>query len=111
VASSAELAREGAALPTEPAPEAATRIRVDVAALLERAGEWLGENEARVVRVLLEGVEGSASVDDGDVVGEAELRWAALTLRRRAGTRVRGAPAPRARGRRVRRRRRTSTAH
>jgi hypothetical protein len=76
VASSAELAREVAALPTEPAPEAATRIRVDVAALLERAAEWLGEDGARLVRALVEGVEGSASAEDGDVVGEAELRWA-----------------------------------
>jgi len=77
VASSPDLARELATMPTEPAPEAATRLRVDVAALLERAaGRWLAEDEIAAVRALLESAEASASADGGDVVGEAELRWA-----------------------------------
>jgi hypothetical protein len=75
VASSAELAREVAAMRTEPADEAATRLRADVAPLLERAGAWLGDDEARVIGELVEGAEASASAEDGDVVGEAELRW------------------------------------
>jgi hypothetical protein len=76
VASSAELAREIAAMRTEPAQEAGTRVRVDVAALLERAGGWLGEDEARVLRALVAGAQVSASAKDGDVVAEAEVRWA-----------------------------------
>ena len=60
----------------EPAPEAATRVRADVAALLERAGGWLGEDGTRVVRALVAGAEASASAEDGDMVGEAEVRWA-----------------------------------
>ncbi|MDA0164064.1 hypothetical protein OM076_27575 [Solirubrobacter ginsenosidimutans] len=76
VASSAELAREVAAMRTEPAPEAATRVRVDFAALLERAGGWLGEDTARAVRALVAGADVNASAKDGDVVGEAEVRWA-----------------------------------
>ena len=75
VASSAELAREVAAMRPEQAPEAATRIRADVAALLERAGGWLGEDGTRVMRALVAGAEASASAKDGDVVGEAEVRW------------------------------------
>ncbi len=76
VASSEELAREVATMRTEPAPEAATRVRVDIAALLERAGDRLGEDGPRVLRALVAGAEGSASAKDGDVVGEAEVRWA-----------------------------------
>lgn len=76
VASSAELAREVAAMPTEPAGEAATRLEVDVAALLERSAAQLGEEEAGVARALLDGAEASASARDGDIAGEAELRWA-----------------------------------
>ena len=76
VASSAELAREVAAMRSEPAQEAGTRIRVDVAALLERAGDWLDEDEIRAVRALVAAAEGSASAKDGDIVGEVEVRWA-----------------------------------
>jgi hypothetical protein len=75
VASSAELAREVAAMRTEPAQEAATRLRVDVAPLLEHAGNWLADDEARIVGALVQAAEASASVENGDVVGEAELRW------------------------------------
>jgi hypothetical protein len=76
VASSAELAREVAAMPTEPAGEAATRLEVDVAALLERSAAQLGEDEAGVVRALIEGAEASASARDGDIVAGVEVRWA-----------------------------------
>jgi hypothetical protein len=76
VASSEALAREAAALPTEPAGEAATRLRVDVAALLDGLPRWLaGEDEVRLARALLAGAEASASARDGDVVADAELRW------------------------------------
>jgi hypothetical protein len=75
VASSPELAREVATMATEPAPEAATRIRADIPALVERAEAVLTEDEIRAVRALLEGAEASASAQDGDIVGEAELRW------------------------------------
>ena len=44
VASSEALAREAATLPTEPTEPAATRIRLDVAAALERSGS-LGDAE------------------------------------------------------------------
>jgi len=76
VASSAELAREVATMTTEPAQQAATRIRADVPALLESAGIELGDDETRVGRALVEGIEASASAEDGDVAGEAEVRWA-----------------------------------
>lgn len=75
VASSAELAREVAAMRTEPAEEAATRIRADVAPLAEDAAAWLGDDAARVIGALVEVVEASASAEDGDVVAEAEARW------------------------------------
>jgi hypothetical protein len=77
VASSAELAREVAGMSTEPAPEAATRLRVDVARLLDRLGaEIAGDEDATVVRALLERAEASASAKDGDIAAEAEVRWA-----------------------------------
>jgi hypothetical protein len=77
VASSEELAREVAALPTQPAAAAATRVRLDVAGLLQGFGDWVADDEeVRVARELLAGAEASASARDGDVVGEAELRWA-----------------------------------
>jgi hypothetical protein len=76
VASSAELAREAAAMRTEEAPEAATRVRVDVAALLEQAAGRLGDDEAEVLRALVAGADASAAAEDGDVVAEAEVRWA-----------------------------------
>jgi hypothetical protein len=76
VASSPELAREVAGMTTEPAGEAATRIRADVPALLEGLGMALGDDETRIVRALVEGIEASASAEDGDVAGEAEARWA-----------------------------------
>jgi hypothetical protein len=75
VASSAELAREVAAMPTEPADEAATRLRVDIAALAQRAEAWLGTDDVRIIAELVEAVEASASAVDGDVAGEAEVRW------------------------------------
>ena len=75
VASSPALAREVATMAPEPAAEAATRIRADVPALLERTWAALTEDEVRAVRALLEGAEASASAQDGDIVGEAELRW------------------------------------
>jgi len=76
VASSAELAREVAAMRPEEAPEAATRIRLDVDALLERVGGLLDEEDVKAARALLSGAEASASAEDGDVVAEAEVRWA-----------------------------------
>jgi hypothetical protein len=77
VASSAELAREVAAMSTEPAPEAATRLRVDVAALVEHVAAELGiDEEARVARALLDRAEASASAADGDITADAELVWA-----------------------------------
>jgi hypothetical protein len=75
VGSSAELAREVAAMETEPAEEAATRLRADVAPLVEGAAAWLGEGEAAVISALVEVVDASASAEDGDVVAEAEARW------------------------------------
>lgn len=77
VASSEALAREVAALPTAPADAAATRAQLDVPALLEGFGDWVADDEeVRVARAVLGGAEASASARDGDVVGEAELRWA-----------------------------------
>jgi hypothetical protein len=76
VASSEALAREVAALPTEPAPAAATRMRVDVAALLERSAGWVGEDDVELARALLAGAEASASAEDGDIVATGTLRWA-----------------------------------
>ncbi len=90
VASSADLAREIAAMKTQPAPEAATRIQVDIAALLERARPWLGSDGVRAVRALVSAVDVSASAKDGDVVGDAEVRWA----RSRSGSRYRAAARP-----------------
>ena len=75
VASSAELAREVAAMRPEEAPEAATRIRLDVDALLERVGGLLDEEDVKALRALVSGAEASASAEDGDVVAEAEVRW------------------------------------
>ncbi len=65
---SPELAREVAAMPTNPAPEAATRLQVDVPRLLEQLEAEFGEDDdARVLRALIERVEVSASASDGDV--------------------------------------------
>jgi hypothetical protein len=76
VASSEALAREVAALPTERAEPASTRFRVDVGALLEGLGDWVAdEDEVRIARALVAGLEASASADGGDVVGAAEMRW------------------------------------
>jgi hypothetical protein len=69
VASSPELAREVAAMPTEPAPEAATRLRADAAAALARLGD------AEEVTALLDRLEASASATDGDITADAELVW------------------------------------
>jgi hypothetical protein len=77
VASSEELAREVAAMSTEPAPEAATRLRVDVAALIDYvAGEFGWDEDARIAKAVVERAEASASAEDGDVVADAEVRWA-----------------------------------
>jgi hypothetical protein len=57
--------------------EAATRLRVDVGRLLDQAeAEFGSDEEERLLRGLLERAEAGASARDGDVVGEAELRWA-----------------------------------
>jgi hypothetical protein len=40
-----ELAREVAAMPTDPAPEAATRLQVDVPRLLEQLEAEFGEDD------------------------------------------------------------------
>jgi hypothetical protein len=74
VASDEALAREVANAPTEPAPDAATRLRLDVPALLDKVS--LGEDEERLLRALIAGAEVSATPDDGDVVANATLRWA-----------------------------------
>jgi hypothetical protein len=74
VASSQELAREAARMPTEPAPDAGTPLRADADALL--AGEARDSDDARVVRALVAGLEASASAQDGDIEAEAEVRWA-----------------------------------
>jgi hypothetical protein len=64
---SPELAREVAAMPTDPAPEA-TWLQVDVPRLLEQLEAEFGEDDdARVLRALIERVEVSASASDGDV--------------------------------------------
>jgi hypothetical protein len=75
VASSAELAREIAGMRTAPAQEAATRVRVDFPALLDRAGGWLGESWTRALRALVKSADASASAEGGDVVGQADVRW------------------------------------
>jgi hypothetical protein len=72
VASSAELAREVAAMPTEPAPEAGTRLQVDVARLLEQAGD---DEDARIAQALIAAAAASASAEDGDIVADAEITW------------------------------------
>ncbi|WP_028067638.1 hypothetical protein [Solirubrobacter soli] len=76
VASSAGLAREVAALKTEPAPEAATRLHVNFPTLIDRAAAWLGDDTAPALRVLVTELDASASAEDGDVVAEATVRWA-----------------------------------
>ena len=76
VATSAELAREVAGMPTEPAPEAGTRLQVDVARLLEQVGDQDGVDEdVRIVQALIAGAAASASARDGDVVADAEIVW------------------------------------
>ena len=47
VASSPELAREVAAMQTEPAPEAGTRVRADAAELLSELGAAFGADDSR----------------------------------------------------------------
>jgi hypothetical protein len=71
VASSPELAREVAAMPTEPAPGAATRLRADPRAVAALAG--LGAFDE--ARALLDRLEASASATDGDITADAELVW------------------------------------
>jgi hypothetical protein len=74
VASSDELAREVAAMPTEPA-EAGTRLRVDAAVLLNEAAGVFAD-DGRAATALLDRLEASASAADGDITAEAELVWA-----------------------------------
>ena len=76
VASSAELAREVADMPTEPAPEAGTRLQVDVTRLLEqlRLGDGADE-DVRIAQALIASAGASASARDGDVVADAEIVW------------------------------------
>jgi hypothetical protein len=76
VASSEALAREVATLPTQEAPSAGTRLRLDTDRLLDDLGAWASDEDVRVARELLAGGEASASADDGDVVAEGELRFA-----------------------------------
>jgi hypothetical protein len=64
-----------AAMPTEPAPEAATRLRVDPAALMREAVALFG-GDSRAAAALLDRIEASASAEDGDIVAEAEILWA-----------------------------------
>ena len=76
VASSAELAREVAAMSTEPAPEASTRLRVDVPTLVEYIRAGIGVDEdARIANAVLQRAEASASARDGDIVADAEIVW------------------------------------
>jgi hypothetical protein len=74
VASSEALAREVAAMETEPAGEAATRGRASRTAVADLAASFLGVGDT--VRALVDGAEASASAVDGDVVAEADVRWA-----------------------------------
>jgi hypothetical protein len=76
VASSLELAREVAAMPTEPAPEAATRLRVNAAELIADLVDAFGaDDDARIAEALLDRAEASASARDGDIVADAEVVW------------------------------------
>ena len=57
--------------------EAATRARATAAGLIEQGVAFFGgAGEERALRSLVEGAEASASAQDGDIVAEAELRWA-----------------------------------
>lgn len=77
VASSPELAREVQSMPTEPAPEAATRLQVDVDRLLELATADSGEDlDLQLLRVLVARAKASASARDGDIEADGELLWA-----------------------------------
>jgi hypothetical protein len=76
VASSPELAREVAAMPTEPAPEAGTRLRVDAAEVVGDLIDAFGVDEdARIARALLDRAEASASAEGGDITADAEIVW------------------------------------
>ena len=72
VASSEALAREVAAMETEPAGEAATRGRASRTAF---AGLAAAFGVGDTVRALVDGAEASAAAQDGDIVAGAELRW------------------------------------
>jgi hypothetical protein len=77
VASSPDLAREVADMPTEPAQEAGTRLQVDVTRVLEQVSVADGEDEdVRLARALIGRAEAGASARDGDVVADAEVLWA-----------------------------------
>jgi hypothetical protein len=71
VASSRKLAREVARMPTDPAPKAGTRLRVDVPRMLDTSRI---ESE-KELRALLDAVEVSASARDGDIVADAKVTW------------------------------------
>jgi hypothetical protein len=75
VASSLELARAVAAMQTEPAPEAGTRLRADADELLARLAPFIGV-ETRGARELLDRAEASASAEGGDITANAEVIWA-----------------------------------
>ena len=62
---------------TEPAPEASTRLRVDVPAFVEYVRAEIGVDEdARIANAVLARAEASASARDGDIDADAELLWA-----------------------------------
>jgi hypothetical protein len=71
VASSRALAREIARMPTDPAPKAGTRLRIDVPKLLDTS-ELESEKE---LRALFRAIEVSASAQDGDIVADAKVTW------------------------------------
>jgi hypothetical protein len=71
VASSRKLFREIAGMPTDPAPKAGTRLRIDVPRLLEQS-EMESEKE---LRALFRTVDASASAQDGDIVADAKVTW------------------------------------
>ena len=72
VASSRALAREVARMPTDAAPKAGTRLRVDVAQVLRTTEP---EN-SRELRALASAIELSASAQGGDIVADGTVKWA-----------------------------------
>jgi hypothetical protein len=72
VASSRKLAREVARMPTDAAPKAGTRLRVDVQKVLRTTDP----DSARELRALASAIELSASAQGGDIVADATVKWA-----------------------------------